>query len=129
LTQTFIILRFIAMQRCAPEIWGEIFRQIDGSRKQKNESLKAMCLAFKAVAPYAQAELFTDVTISSAAAAERLLQLSLLKPTLLQRNQPSKARSLSPIITMRMAFAAPSSQSPSALCIHDMFGVGAAFHG
>jgi hypothetical protein len=73
------------MQRCAREIWGEIFRQIDGSRKQKNKSLKAMCLAFKAVAPYAQAELFTDVTISSAAAAERLLQLSLLKPTLLQR--------------------------------------------
>jgi hypothetical protein len=64
------------MQRCAPEIWCEILRQINRSKSKRDHSLKAMSLVFKALAPYAQAELFRTVNVDSVANAQRLLEVA-----------------------------------------------------
>jgi hypothetical protein len=64
------------MQRCAPEIWCEILRQISGCKSKRDHSLKAMSLVFKALAPYAQAELFRTVNLDSVANAQRLLEVA-----------------------------------------------------
>jgi hypothetical protein len=62
-----------AMERCAPEVWVEILRRIGGSKAARNRSLKAASLVFKALAPYAQAELFRCINIKNVSDAERLL--------------------------------------------------------
>jgi hypothetical protein len=61
------------MERCAPEVWVEILRRIGGSKAARNRSLKAASLAFKALTPYAQVELFRCISIKTVSDAERLL--------------------------------------------------------
>jgi hypothetical protein len=62
------------MERCAPEVWVEILRHIGGSQAARARSLKATSLAFKALTPYAQAELFRSVNIETVSDAKRLLE-------------------------------------------------------
>jgi hypothetical protein len=62
------------MERCAPEVWVEILRHIGGSKDTRARILKATSLVFKALTPYAQAELFRFVSIKMVSDAEHLLE-------------------------------------------------------
>jgi hypothetical protein len=62
------------MDRCPPEVWVEILRHIGGFRSARARTLKATSLVFKALTPYAQAELFRSINIGTVSDAEHLLE-------------------------------------------------------
>jgi hypothetical protein len=73
-TSTITNITTCNKQRCAPEVWIEIIRHIGGFRAARARSLKATSLVFKALTPYAQAELFRFVSIVDISDAEHLLE-------------------------------------------------------